>query len=379
MARPAAPSAVATSVASNSLRPPATTAGARRRQAPLVGPRLRRFGAERLIEQLEAARDRVGAVGGFDRARIGEIGPGDLAVGAARPGGARDRVEQRAQRAERGVGLGVAVAQPRELQPLAGNVEDAHHGAAGDGAAVDLEMAALEARGGERERFAAAEQPLDRLLQIRGERRARATRRTPARGAARARRRRARSRLRSRGSPSGRSQASRICGSLARNRLARSSAARVRASSLASSASRWVQRRRPTRWSEAVSTEKNSSSRMTRPLMSAANGSSSASGPPPASAGAAPDGARAERRRRAARGAPGERARNRGPPGRLGALADRVVGCKPRPPETFAGAPAAGRRRRRLVLLPPRGTNQRPPDLRKAAEKVVNRMLANFI
>ena len=63
----------------------------------------------------------------------------------------------------------MAVAQPRQLQPLAGNVEDAHHGAAGDGAAVDLEMAALEARGGERERLAAAEQPLDRLLQRRGE------------------------------------------------------------------------------------------------------------------------------------------------------------------------------------------------------------------
>ena len=83
--------------------------------------------------------------------------------------GLGDRVEQRAQRVERGVGLGVAVAQPRELQPLAGNVADAHHGAAGDGAAVDLEMAALEAGGGERERFAAAEQPLDRLLQICGE------------------------------------------------------------------------------------------------------------------------------------------------------------------------------------------------------------------
>ena len=160
---------MAISVASNSLRPPATTAGARRRQAPASARACAGFGAERLIEQLEAARDRVGAVGGFDGARIGEIGPGDLAVGAARPGGAGDRVEQRAQRAERGVGLGVTVAQPRELQPLAGNVEDAHHGAAGDGAAVDLEMATLEARDGERERFAAAEQPLDRLLQFRGE------------------------------------------------------------------------------------------------------------------------------------------------------------------------------------------------------------------
>ena len=169
MARPAAPSAVATSVASNSLRP----AGDDRRRAPppgaALGPRLRRLGAERLIEQFEAARDRVGAVGGFDCARIGEVGPGDLAVSAARPGGARDRVEQSAQRVERGVGPGVAVAQPRQLQPLAGNVEDAHHGAAGDGAAVDLEMTALEARGGERERLAAAEQPFDRLLQRRGE------------------------------------------------------------------------------------------------------------------------------------------------------------------------------------------------------------------
>ena len=75
-------------------------AGDDRRRAPPPGaalaPRLRRFGAERLIEQLEAARDRVGAVGGFDRARIGEIDPGDLAVGVAGSGGARDRVEQSA-------------------------------------------------------------------------------------------------------------------------------------------------------------------------------------------------------------------------------------------------------------------------------------------
>ena len=149
-----------------------------------------------------------------------------------------------------------------------------------------------------------------------------------------------------RGSPSGRSQASRICGSLARNRLARSSAARVRVSSLASSASRWVQRRRPTRCSEAVSTEKNNSSRMTRPLRSVANGSSSASGPPPASARAAPA---AQHSATTTSGATTRQAsaRRGGPPNRMRALADRVVSCKPRPPETFAGAPAAGRRRRR--------------------------------
>ena len=83
--------------------------------------------------------------------------------------GSRRRVEQRAQRRQRAVGRGVAFAQAGKLQALAGDVANAHDRAAGDRAAVDLEMAALEARGGEREGFAALEQPLDRLLHRRGE------------------------------------------------------------------------------------------------------------------------------------------------------------------------------------------------------------------
>ena len=146
-------------------RPPGRArARRRRRRAPRAAS-----AHKRLVEQLEPARDRVGAVARFDGARIGEVGPGDMAVDVARPGGVGDRVEQSAQRVERRLRLGVAVAQPGELQPLAGDVADAHHRATGDGAAVDVEMAALEAGGGERERFAAIEQPLDRLLQRRGE------------------------------------------------------------------------------------------------------------------------------------------------------------------------------------------------------------------
>ncbi len=82
----------------------------------------------------------------------------------------RDRVEQGAQRRERAVGFGVTVAQTRQLQPIAGDVANAHDRVAGDGAPVDLEMASLQARGGDRERLASAQQSLDGLLHRGGER-----------------------------------------------------------------------------------------------------------------------------------------------------------------------------------------------------------------
>ncbi len=160
---------MATSTTSNILRSPATTAGARRRQAPDRCRSDKRFGAQVLIEKLEVLIGDLGAVLGFDRARIGEIGPRDAPLGVPSPGGMRDRVEQRAQRGERAVGLGVAVAQARQLQAVAGDVANAHDRVAGDRASVDLEMASFQARGGDRERLASAEQSLDRLLRLGGE------------------------------------------------------------------------------------------------------------------------------------------------------------------------------------------------------------------
>ena len=356
-------------------------AGDDRRRAPppdaALGPRLRRFGAERLIEQLEAARDRVGAVGGFDRARIGEIGPGDLAVGAARPGGARDRVEQSAQRVERGVGLGVAVAQPRELQPLAGNVEDAHHGAAGDGAAVDLEMAALEARGGERERFAAAEQPLDRLLQIRGEagfeprgEREHAARR----GRVGDEREVAFDPRLAVGLIPG-EQDLRFAGEEQIGAVERGAGAGELAGEFgfalgpappADEVERGREHREEQQQQDDEAADVGGERLLERERPAARFGLRRAGG------------AAQQRRRRAAR----RRAR------RAHGEAGLPAGCAPSPIASLVASLGPqrlrGRARRRappppIVLLPPRGTNQRPPDLRKAAKKVVNRMLANFV
>ena len=284
-----------------------------------------------------------------------------------------------AQRVERGVGLGVAVAQARELQPVAGNVADAHDRVAGD-------RRGRRSRNGGPLRLAAAienasprpSSSLDRLLQLRGEARARAT---TAKASTRRGEGASATSAKSpsiRGSPSGRSQATqdlRFAGEEEIGAIERGARAGEFAGELA--LSRWVQRRRPTRCSEAVSTEKNSSSRMTRPLMSAANGSSSASGPPPRSAlrraGRRSDSATTSERARRARRARGRRAsRPDDAPRRSRSLVASLGPLRPsraRPPPARAPPPI-------VLLLPPRRTESTPPDLRKAAEKVVNRIVA---
>ncbi len=81
-----------------------------------------------------------------------------------------NRVEQRLQCGERAIGLGVAVAQSRELEAIAGDVANTHDRIPGDRTPIDLEMAALQARDGDRKRLASAEQPFDGLLHRGGKR-----------------------------------------------------------------------------------------------------------------------------------------------------------------------------------------------------------------
>ena len=77
-----------------------------------------------------------------------------------------DRVKHPADRAKLLEQFGVALTQPHQLQTVARDVANAHHGAAGDRAAVDLEMTA--ARTGERKRktLAAIAQPFDGVVHL---------------------------------------------------------------------------------------------------------------------------------------------------------------------------------------------------------------------
>ena len=94
------------------------------------------------IEQFQFARHRVGGILGVHGAGIGFVDPVELLVGAARPHRMRGLVEQAAQVLELRQLLGLDLAQPHQLQPVAGDVAHAQHHAAADGAALGFEMAA---------------------------------------------------------------------------------------------------------------------------------------------------------------------------------------------------------------------------------------------
>ena len=132
----------------------------------LLRPARRRALARRALEQLDAARDRVAGVLRLDGAHVGGIDPGEFAEPVARPGGVADRIEQAAQRLEVARGARQRLAQPARLEPVAGDVADAHHGASGDGAPLGLEVAAAEAHDRQPEPLAAFAQLGDTNLEL---------------------------------------------------------------------------------------------------------------------------------------------------------------------------------------------------------------------
>ena len=128
--------------------------------------RRRNFPARRRIEHFAPSLDRGLDVGRVDREGVRNVAPDDPAHGVARPCGHVGGFERAAQALESALGVSEFVAQLRQLKALARNVADAHHGGAGHRPTVDLQMAAAQAddRGGER--FATAEEPLRRLLDL---------------------------------------------------------------------------------------------------------------------------------------------------------------------------------------------------------------------
>ena len=120
--------------------------------------------ARRAVEKLEAARDGVVCGLGFDGARIGGIGEGQLARGVARPDRRRQVLDQGAQRSDFAQQVLVPRQKLDQVALDAASVFQAQHGAAADGAALHFDRMGMQ--GGQRQRktFAAAAQVFDRPL-----------------------------------------------------------------------------------------------------------------------------------------------------------------------------------------------------------------------
>ena len=167
----------------------AARAGDDHRQARLVGTRRSRAHASRPrarpnrgVPRLRV--DRVGAVARLDGARIGGIDPGQPPGRIARPHRRGQRFEQLPDRIDVAAQLLMIGGKLGQLALGAGQVLDAQHRAAADGAAFDRDMAMLRGRQREREALALARAAHRPRPPSRAPCRARARCRRRARGAA---------------------------------------------------------------------------------------------------------------------------------------------------------------------------------------------------
>jgi hypothetical protein len=113
------------------------------------------------VEQFGAVARGALGVAGLDGACIGGVGPAQAALGIAQPDRLRQGGEQAAQGGLAGGGAGELLAQPQHLAALAGDLAQAQHGAAGDGAALGLDELPGPAADGEGEGLARLLQRLD--------------------------------------------------------------------------------------------------------------------------------------------------------------------------------------------------------------------------
>ena len=128
------------------------------------GERAQNVVARGAVEELEAPRDGVGCALGFDRARIGGVGEGQLARRVARPHRRRQVLDQGAQRRDFAQQALVPRQKLDQVALDAAGILQAQHGAAADGAALHFDRMAVQRGQGQRKAFAAAAQVFDRLL-----------------------------------------------------------------------------------------------------------------------------------------------------------------------------------------------------------------------
>ena len=158
-------------------RSPATTADARARQGWPLGARRLGGVAGRLVEQFErcAAPRRAASLAStaLAKAVLTQI---SAPVASRIQAGSGMASSMRAQGFDLVQHLGVALAQPGQFEPVARDVADAQDGAAADGAAFGLEMAAGDRTDRHAKAFAARAQALDRMFELlrRGRRQPRA-------------------------------------------------------------------------------------------------------------------------------------------------------------------------------------------------------------
>ena len=118
------------------------------------------------LQQFSPARHGFARIRRLHGAGIGGVDPDNPALPVAHPRGAGHCVEQGAERIRLHQRACVTLAQLRQLQPVAGDIANAQHGAACNGAAIGLNVSPRNGEQRQAKAFAALAQSLDAGLEL---------------------------------------------------------------------------------------------------------------------------------------------------------------------------------------------------------------------
>ena len=135
---------------------------------PLLAPRNCSGLAVGALQQFKTPCHGVTRVGSFDGTGIGRVHPEQRSIGVAGPHRAGRGIEQGTQCVELGQRPCVALAQPHQFKPVAGDVADAQHSTPAHGAAFRFQMAPAQAVESDAETLATAAQAIDAGLELLG-------------------------------------------------------------------------------------------------------------------------------------------------------------------------------------------------------------------
>ena len=130
------------------------------------GPRGRGGIARLGVQKFEVAGHRIGGVARFDGPGIGLAHPSGATRGVAQPRRVRHGIKQGAPKIIFPDHRRVAVAQSRELQPVAGHVPEPQDRSSADGSPFGLDMAARHRDESDAEAFAAASKTFHRMIEL---------------------------------------------------------------------------------------------------------------------------------------------------------------------------------------------------------------------